>query len=135
MDYVATTTSSLRELHDAIQRCVDEDNKTLPGVDKPYGVGEHSDWKTHLDQIEVELKNRNESFTPIALPKVAQQKTTPCAAVLYERIRIRLAEEDKLPADAIKPFGVREFSDWRRLSEQLETELNSLNHSYAKIIW
>ncbi len=135
MNYGATSISSLRELHEAIQRCVDEDNNTPLGVDKPYGVGEHSDWKKHLDQIESELKKRNQSFTPIVLPKVIQIKPTPCAAILYERIRIRLAEEDNLSADAIKPFGVRQFPDWRRLSEELETELDSLNHSYQKINW
>jgi hypothetical protein len=70
MNYGATSISSLRELHEAIQRCVDEDNNTPPGVDKPYGVGEHSDWKKHLDQIESELKKEINLLLQLFCPRL-----------------------------------------------------------------
>jgi hypothetical protein len=67
MIYKQVSTSALKELHQSIQRCLSEDDNTPSGQMKPYGVREFNDWSEHLNEIEAELSNKWESYTPIGI--------------------------------------------------------------------
>jgi hypothetical protein len=136
MFYDKLSTTSLKDLHDSIRRCIDEDDAMPKDTMKRYGVREYPDWKEHLDKIEAELKNRNQTFTPIDLrPQSAPAKPAPVEWVLYERIKACLAYEDELSLGTEKPYGVRQYSDWRERAEQLERVLDNTGYSYTKILW
>lgn len=136
MDYDNLSTSALKEFHRSIQRCLQTDDSTPSGKMKPYGVREFNDWAEHLQKIEALLTNRQEKFTPIVLASIASpQRTTPIEAVLYERIKQCLEYEDKISPGNEKPYGVREFSDWRRQADSFEKILDSSGHIYSKIVW
>jgi hypothetical protein len=136
MIYKQVSTSALKELHQSIQRCLSEDDNTPSGQMKPYGVREFNDWSEHLNEIEAELSNKGESYTPIGIKiSGAVQRPTPVEFVLYEKIKSRLAAEDSLPSGANKAYGVREFPDWKQQADSFEKALDNLNYPYTKIIW
>lgn len=55
--------------------------------------------------------------------------------MMQDGIRNALKEDDATPAGAAKPYGVREFSDWRVHSDQIEAELDKRAVSYTKVAW
>lgn len=54
---------------------------------------------------------------------------------MQQSIRERLIEEDKQPSGQPKVYGVREFADWKEMSDQIEAELDDRGESYAKVPW
>jgi hypothetical protein len=65
-DYLRHLSSSaLLDLHKAIQRALQEDDK-LPTRQKEYGVREFPDFRQEADEIETELDNRREPYSKIA---------------------------------------------------------------------
>lgn len=87
MVYSKLSTATLKEFHDAIRRCLEEDDSTPLGEMKPYGVREYPDWKEQLYSIERELRNRSETFSPISItPPASSPKPMPVELVFYERI-------------------------------------------------
>ncbi|AEG68830.1 hypothetical protein PP715_21310 [Ralstonia solanacearum] len=55
--------------------------------------------------------------------------------MMYEGAKDALAEDDATPSGQDKPYGVREYADWRELTDAIEAELDSRNVSYPKIVW
>jgi hypothetical protein len=135
MNYDKLSTNSLKEFHDAIDKCLKEDDSTSQGEMKPYGVREFTDWAQHLQKIESELTKRNETFTSLKISPIAAKKPIPIEAILYERIKQCLAHEDSLPANAEKPYRVREYQDWKSQGDSIEKELDNMKHVYSKISW
>ncbi len=135
MQYDKLSTNSLKDFHDAIDKCLKDDDSTPQGQMKPYGVREFTDWAEHLQKIEAELAKRNETFTSLNISSATAIKPIPIEAILYERIKACLAHEDSLPASAEKPYGVREFKDWRSQADSFESILDTMKHSYSKISW
>jgi hypothetical protein len=136
MQYDKLSIASLKDMHDSIKRCLDEDDATQKGKAKRYwGVREYPDWKEQLDKIEAELTKRSQTFTPIELKPQSAQAGVPKEWVLYERIRACLAYEDELSPDIERPYGVRQHSDWRKQAEQFESVLDKIGYSYKKIQW
>ena len=136
MNYSKYSVDTLREFHEAIQRCLDEDNQTPQGKAKPYGVCEFPDWAIHIKKIENQLSAMGASYSPIILPLVSATKTstpTPVDYILYETIKSCLAYDDSHPNN--KKYGVREFSDWRVQSDSLEKSLDEIGCRYQKIQW
>jgi hypothetical protein len=54
---------------------------------------------------------------------------------MQQSIRERLIEEDKQLSGQPKVYGVREFADWKEMSDQIEAELDARGESYAKVPW
>lgn len=136
MIYTKLSTATLRDFHDAIRRCLEEDDSAPQGQMKPYGVREYPDWKEQLDNIEVELSRRSESYTPISIDQLTSlSKPKPVEFVLYERIKACLQYEDNLLPGAEKPYRVREYEDWKAQAEQLEQSLDNMGFPYTKIQW
>ena len=46
-----------------------------------------------------------------------------------------LQHEDALPPGQPKPYGVRDFPDWRTWSDALEAELTVRNVPFSKVPW
>ncbi|MBO9535584.1 hypothetical protein [Herbaspirillum sp.] len=46
-----------------------------------------------------------------------------------------LERDDQLPKGQEKIYGVREFSDWRDMSNEIEAELDRRGIKYNKICW
>ncbi len=136
MIYSKLSTATLKDFHDAIQKCMAEDDATPQGQIKPYGVRELLDWKEQLHNIEAELLRRSESYTPISINQPLQQTSPmPVEFVLYERIKACLQYEDNLPSGVEKPYNVRSYGDWKQQAEQLEQVLDRIGIPYTKILW
>ena len=58
------STAGLLELHKAIQKALDEDDK-LPNGQKKYGVREYPDFRQQADEIERELDKRRQEHVKI----------------------------------------------------------------------
>lgn len=54
---------------------------------------------------------------------------------MQRAIRDRLHEEDQLPADQERVYGVREFSDWKTQADEIEAELDRRGIEYEKVPW
>ena len=65
MDIKGLSDNGLKSLHKGIQYCLDADNKTPAGKDKPHGVKEFPDWARWRDTLEAELERRQLPYTPI----------------------------------------------------------------------
>lgn len=52
------TDDSLKDLHTAIKEALKKDDDTAEGLDKPYGVRQHGDWRRDADAYEAELDRR-----------------------------------------------------------------------------
>lgn len=136
MVYSKLSTATLKDFHDAIRRCLDEDDSTPQGEMKPYGVREYPDWKEQLDSIEAELLKRSETFSPISItPTASSPKPMPVELVLYERIKAHLAYEDSLSAGSEKPYGVRKYYDWKQQADEFEQVLEGKGITFTKIRW
>ncbi len=136
MIYEKLSTATLKDFHNSIQKCLQEDDSTHNGHMKPYGVREYGDWAAHLQKIEAALTAKNEQFVPIILTNAGgAPRPTPIEAVLYERIRYCLAHEDNLPPGAEKPYGVRDYRDWREQADSFEKSLDQSGYAYSKIAW
>jgi len=46
-----------------------------------------------------------------------------------------VATDDSIPTGHDKPFGVREFPDWKTLSDQLEAELTKRKEPFHQVPW
>ena len=46
-----------------------------------------------------------------------------------------LHKDDQAPPGAEKAYGVREFSDWRKMSDDIEAELDRRGIKYNKVPW
>ncbi len=66
MNVPGFSTNGLLMMHGGVVKALSEDDATLGGEDKPYGVREFPDWRALSDAIESELTVRNVSFVPIA---------------------------------------------------------------------
>jgi len=134
MTYSHYSIESLKELHHSVRKCLEEDDNTPEGEDKPYGVREFSDWAEHLTKIETELSKKGANFTPIIIFK-ENQKPIPPELALYDKIRDYLEYEDKLPDNSEKLYEVRKNSDWKKQADSLEKALDSKEYPYKKIVW
>ena len=47
----------------------------------------------------------------------------------------RLLEEDQLPLDAPRSYGVREHADWRLWVDELEAELTARREAFTPVPW
>ena len=54
---------------------------------------------------------------------------------LHELISNRLKNEDELRENQEKSYGVREYNDWRSMSDKIENELDRRGEKYKKINW
>lgn len=54
---------------------------------------------------------------------------------LHGAILEALQVDDNAPEGYTKMYGVRDFSDWRVMAEEIEAELDSRKVKYAKIRW
>ena len=55
--------------------------------------------------------------------------------MMQEGIRKALAEDDAIPPGHAKPYGVREFPDWREHSDAIEAELDKRKETYTPVPW
>jgi hypothetical protein len=61
--------------------------------------------------------------------------TTKSLGALHEEIRRALAEEDALPPGKPRPYGVREFADFRLEADAIEAELRRREQQVQSIKW
>jgi hypothetical protein len=54
---------------------------------------------------------------------------------MHKTLSAAVAEDDATPIDRDKPYGAREFSDWKEMSDALETELKKRKTPYTPIAW
>jgi hypothetical protein len=54
--------------------------------------------------------------------------------LLHRTIAEALAEDDKQP-DGAKPYGVREYPDWRQQADAFEAELTARSEAFEPIAW
>lgn len=54
---------------------------------------------------------------------------------LHEAVHRAMEIDDKTPPSQDKPFGVRQFSDWKQWSDELEAELQRRNIQFTKVKW
>ncbi|ETR79094.1 hypothetical protein X566_12215 [Afipia sp. P52-10] len=62
-----------------------------------------------------------------------QQLSTHGLLMLYQAVKLALDEDDGNPD--LRPFQVRENSDWRMWSDQIADELDHRGAHYARIEW
>lgn len=55
--------------------------------------------------------------------------------MMHHGIRQALEVDDNLFPKAEKTYGVREYPDWRRWSDAIESELNRRQVKYQKVAW
>lgn len=136
MIYSELSTITLKEFHASIKECLNKDDLTLKGQMKPYGVREFEDWGELIAIIETTLTKRQEPYTPILLsPNKIKNNPIPVEFILYERIKSCLAFDDSLSSLADKPYGVRDFPDWKIQANSLEKSLDHFKYTYSRIVW
>jgi hypothetical protein len=54
---------------------------------------------------------------------------------LQDAIRKALEADDTTPTGQDKAYGVREFPDWKEMSDDLEAELDRRGETYTKVPW
>jgi hypothetical protein len=64
MNITGLSTNGLKLLHETIKRALEEDDALPEGL-KKYCVREYSDWRRESEEIEAELTDRLEPFSPI----------------------------------------------------------------------
>jgi hypothetical protein len=62
--YHKVSTPTLLDMHSAIQKAMDEDDKN-PSPEKIYGVRVYPDWRAHSDKIENVLDSRSAAYIKI----------------------------------------------------------------------
>jgi len=65
MNISGFTTKTLLEFHEKVIECLRKDDEN-PSIEKEYGVRTFHDWRVFSNAIEVELRSRNEPFTPVS---------------------------------------------------------------------
>jgi hypothetical protein len=101
----------------------------------PACGGDASECLAQVRIIEEELRRRKRAAAADRAPTEATSAPVPAEAVLYDLIRACLAYEDRLPADASRPFNARTYGDWRVWAERLEIVLDRKGYKYKKIAW
>jgi hypothetical protein len=86
--------------------------------------------RVHLEQSEASTASPREHFD-----RIIRLHTIASLRALHEEIRRALAEEDALPAGNPKPYGVRDFADFRAEVEAIEVELRRRNEAFRPIEW
>ena len=64
-----------------------------------------------------------------------QNLSVSSVLLLHSSVRQALETDDNLPEEQSKIHEVREESDWKIWSDQLEAELDKKNAIYQKIKW
>ncbi|MGA2398862.1 MAG: hypothetical protein ABSG30_12465 [Steroidobacteraceae bacterium] len=54
---------------------------------------------------------------------------------LHDAVLDALDKDDKTPPNQDKPYGVRQFPDWRQWSDALEAELQKRKIPFSKVKW
>jgi hypothetical protein len=54
---------------------------------------------------------------------------------MHNAIRTSLAIDDSVPAVSAKPYGVREYSDWKVWRDELEATMKDRGLPFAPITW
>jgi hypothetical protein len=54
---------------------------------------------------------------------------------MHHSIADALSVDDNTDEGQPKPYGVREYKDWREMCNQLEAELTARNAKYSKVQW
>jgi hypothetical protein len=55
--------------------------------------------------------------------------------MMHQGIRHALETDDNLPQGQAKPYGVREYQDWKSWSDLIESELDHRKVTYQKVPW
>lgn len=55
--------------------------------------------------------------------------------MMHDGIRKALADDDSIPDGKDKTYGVREFSDWKQLSDAIEKELAKRRVTFESVPW
>ena len=55
--------------------------------------------------------------------------------MMHDGIKQSLAADDNTPAGKDKPYGVREFADWKQMSDAIESELKSRGVNFQAVPW
>jgi hypothetical protein len=61
--------------------------------------------------------------------------STPAILKMYYSIVEALVIDDNTPQGHDKPYGVRQFSDWKEQATAFEAELDKRKVSYDRIKW
>lgn len=61
--------------------------------------------------------------------------TTPSLRDLHDSIKKAMSVDDSTPAGQDKPYGVRNYPDWKEHADKIEKELDSRNEQYDKLDW
>jgi hypothetical protein len=54
---------------------------------------------------------------------------------MHDAVLDALEKDDKTPQNQDKPYGVRQFADWKQWSDALEAELQTRNIPFTKVKW
>jgi hypothetical protein len=65
MNIPGFSTNGLLMMHDGIKNALADDDNTIDGKNKPYGVRTFPDWKQISDAIESELTARSVTFEAV----------------------------------------------------------------------
>ena len=61
--------------------------------------------------------------------------TTGSLGDLHDSIKKAMSADDATPEGQGKPYGVREYPDWKEHADRIEQELDSRDEKYEKIDW
>ncbi len=61
--------------------------------------------------------------------------TTGSLRDLHDSIKKAMSADDATPEGQDKPYGVREYPDWKEHADRIEQELDSRDEQYEKIDW
>jgi len=61
--------------------------------------------------------------------------TTKALEGFHRAINDALAKDDATPHGQDKPYGAREYPDWRQTSDEIEAELTTRNVPFTPIQW
>lgn len=65
MNIPGFSTNGLLMMHSGILNALEIDDATAAGSEKPYGVREFADWRSHCEKIEAELDKRQVQYVKI----------------------------------------------------------------------
>lgn len=55
--------------------------------------------------------------------------------MMHGGIKQSLAIDDNTSAEKDKPYGVRTYTDWKKMSDEIETELKSRGVKFEAVPW
>ena len=61
--------------------------------------------------------------------------TTSGLLMMHGGTKNALTIDDNTLPEVAKPYGVRQYPDWREQADAIEAELDSRSVSYQKIVW